>query len=252
MRVNEIAARGYGNAAEVYERARPGYAADAVAWVCERLGIGAGRTVLDLGAGTGKLTRDLVSTGARLIAVEPVEEMLAKLVEVVPGVEALAGTAEQLPLAGTSVDAVVSAQAFHWFKADQALPEIHRVLRPGGAIALLWNSRDLSDPIQERIDAVLEPVRGPVERCWHQQAKADTALEGSPLFGPVEHRTWPGEQRVTIEELLEVVASRSYVASLEEPERREVLDSTRETVAGESEPILLRYDVDVFVADRAP
>jgi SAM-dependent methyltransferase len=249
LRIHELAAKGFGSAADVYERARPGYAADAVAWVCERLGIGVGRTVLDLGAGTGKLTRDLVSTGARLIAVEPLDEMRAKLVEAVPAAEVVAGTAEELPLPHASVDAVVCAQAFHWFKPDLALPEIHRVLRPGGAIALLWNSRDLSDSIQKRIDEVLEPMRGEAERYWNGDAEG--LLEASPLFGPVEHRTWPGEQRVTVEELLEVVASRSYVASLGEPAHREVLGRIREAVAAESEPIVLRYVVDVYVADRS-
>ncbi len=248
MSVHEVAARGFGSAADVYERARPGYATDAVAWVCDRLGIEAGRTVLDLGAGTGKLTRDLVSTGARLIAVEPLDEMRAKLVEAVPEAEALAGTAEQLPLPDASVDAVVSAQAFHWFKADEALPEIHRVLRPGSALALVWNSRDLSDSIQERIDAILEPVREAAERYWNEHT--GRSLEASPLFGEVEYRSWPGEQRVTLDGLLEVVASRSYVASLDEPARREVLERVRETFAGEDEPIVLRYVVDVFVADR--
>ena len=250
MTVPEVAKRGFGSAADVYERARPGYAAEAVAWVCHRLGIRAGRTVLDLGAGTGKLTRDLVSTGARLIAVEPLDEMRAKLVEVVPGAEALAGTAEELPLRDASIDAIVCAQAFHWFKAGPALSEIYRVLRPGGAIALLWNSRDLSDSIQARIDDVLERVRGEAERYWNGDAEG--LLEASALFGTVEHRTWPGEQRVTVDELLEVVASRSYVASLGRPARAEILARIRESVATEIEPIVLRYVVDVYVADRSP
>jgi ubiquinone/menaquinone biosynthesis C-methylase UbiE len=250
LRVHDLAARGFGSAADVYERARPGYAPEAVAWACERLGISAERTVLDIGAGTGKLTRSLVPTGARLIAVEPLDEMRAKLVEAVPGAEALAGTAEELPLPDASVDAVVCAQAFHWFRAELALPEIHRVLRPGGGIALLWNNRDLSDSIQERIDAVLEPVRGEAERYWNEESWPP--LQASPFFGPVEHGTWPGEQHVTVDELLEVVASRSYVASLDEPARAEVLNRIRESVAAESEPIVLRYVVDVYVADRSP
>jgi SAM-dependent methyltransferase len=248
LRVHDIAARGFGSSADLYERARPGYAPAAVEWICRRLGIGPGRVVLDLGAGTGKLTRDLVRTGAQAIAVEPLDGMREALVQAVPEAEALAGTAEQLPLPDASVDAVVSAQAFHWFRPEQALPEIHRVLRPGGSIALIWNSRDISDQVQERLDELLEPVRGAAEQYWN--GDADATLEASPRFGEVEHRTWPGEQRVTLDGLLEVAASRSYVASLDERARRELLDRIREAFAGEDEPIVLRYVVDVFVADR--
>ena len=132
MSINEVAAKGFSSAADIYERGRPGYAPEAVSWLCERLGIGPERTVLDLAAGTGKLTRDLVPSGARVIAVEPLDEMRAHLERVVPAAESLAGTAEQIPLADGSVDAVVCAQAFHWFDPERALPEIHRVLRPGG------------------------------------------------------------------------------------------------------------------------
>jgi ubiquinone/menaquinone biosynthesis C-methylase UbiE len=116
--------------ADVYERARPEYPPEAVAWLAEKLGLAAGRTVLDLGAGTGKLTRALVPTGARVIAVEPGERMLAELRRAVPGVEALRGAAEAIPLRDDSVDAITVGQAFHWFRHDEAVPELHRVLRP--------------------------------------------------------------------------------------------------------------------------
>jgi SAM-dependent methyltransferase len=246
LSVPEPAARGFGSAADVYERARPTYARDAVAWICDRLRIGPGRDVLDLAAGTGKLTRDLVPTGARLVAVEPVDEMRAALVRAVPGVKAFAGTAERIPLGDASVDAVVCAQAFHWFDADRALPEIHRVLRPGGGLGLIWNTRDVSDPIQERLDEILEPFRGVSEQHW--QGDADRNVEASGLFGDVEYRQWPNEQEVTLDGLLEVAASRSYVASLDEEARRGLLAEIRAAFADEPEPIVLRYIVDVYVA----
>jgi ubiquinone/menaquinone biosynthesis C-methylase UbiE len=248
MTVNEVAARGFGSAADVYERARPGYAPEAVAWVCERLGIGPGRAVLDLAAGTGKLTRDLVPTGADVIAVEPLYEMREQLERIVPGAVALAGTAEELSLADGSVDAVLCAQAFHWFDPDRALPEIHRVLRPGGGLALLYNSRDLNDAVQKTIDDMLEPYRGEVARHWTHAH--DDVLAKTEIFGPVEHRSWRSEQPVGREELLEVVASRSYIASLDEGSRAELLGRIRNAFADEPEPIVLRYDVDVFVVDR--
>jgi SAM-dependent methyltransferase len=247
--INETAARGFGSAAELYERARPSYAPEAVSWMCERLGIGPGRTVLDLAAGTGKLTRDLAPSGAAVIAVEPLDEMRQQLERKVPGVEALAGTAEEIPLQDASVDAVVCAQAFHWFEPERALPEIHRVLRPAGGLAVVYNSRDLHDRIQKTIDEMLEPYRGTVQRQWTHAH--DDVLAKTTLFGPVEHRAWRSEQPVGREELLEVVASRSYVASLDEEARAELLGRIREVFADEPEPIVLRYDVDVFVVERA-
>jgi SAM-dependent methyltransferase len=246
--INQVAAQGFGSSAELYERARPAYAPEAVAWVCERLGIGPGRTVLDLAAGTGKLTRDLVPTGAAVIAVEPLDEMRAQLERVVSGAHALAGTAEEIPLADGSVDAVVCAQAFHWFDPERALPEIHRVIRPGGGLALLYNSRDLADSIQKRLDDMLEPYRGTVSQQWVQAH--DDVLAVTELFGPVEHRTWRSEQPVSLEGLLETASSRSYVASLDEEPRGELLGRIRAEFADEPEPIVLRYEVDVFVADR--
>ena len=145
--IHPTAAAGFSAAAEVYERARPGYPDEAVAWVAELLGIAPGRDVLDLAAGTGKLTRQLVPFGARIVAVEPIDAMRAELERAVPGVEALAGSAEAIPLPDTSVDAVTCAQAFHWFRPEAAVAEIRRVLRPGGGLALLWNGRD---PAEER------------------------------------------------------------------------------------------------------
>jgi len=248
LSINEIAARGFSSAADVYERGRPGYAAEAVAWVCERLGIGPGRTVLDLAAGTGKLTRDLVPSGAAVIAVEPLDEMRGHLGRTAPDVKALKGTAEDIPLADASVDAVVCAQAFHWFDPDRALPEVHRVLRPGGGLALLYNSRDLGDRIQKTLDDMLEPYRGAVERHWTKAH--DDVVGKSRLFGEVESTTWRSEQPVSLDGLLEMAASRSYVASLEDGPRAELLDSIRAEFADEPEPIVLQYVVEVYVADR--
>ena len=165
-----------------------------------------------------------------------------------PAVEALAGTAEDIPLPDASVDAVVCAQAFHWFDPERALPEIHRVLRPGGGLAVVYNSRDLHDRVQKKLDELLEPFRGSVRRHWVHAH--DDVLAKTPLFGPVEHRSWRSEQRVSLDGLLEAAASRSYVASLDDQPRAELLERIRALFANEPEPIVLRYDVDVFVVDR--
>src|SRR5712691_235676 len=157
-RVSELQhpdSRSFELVADLYERARPGYPQEAIDWVARKIGLGRASTVLDLGAGTGKLTRQLLETGARVVAVEPGDAMRAELVRAVPGVQALRGSAEDIPLPDDSVDAVTVGQAFHWFRHDEALPEIHRVLRAGGAIALIWNSRDQEAALQREVDEVL-------------------------------------------------------------------------------------------------
>jgi len=136
----------FARVADAYERARPGYAPAAVAYLVEQLDLRPGRVVLDLGAGTGKLARQLLTSGARVLAVEP----LAELRELVPpGIEALDGRAEAIPLADASVDALTVAQAFHWFDEERALAEIARVLRPGGRTALVTNRREPPGPFDE-------------------------------------------------------------------------------------------------------
>jgi ubiquinone/menaquinone biosynthesis C-methylase UbiE len=186
--------------------------------------------VVDVGAGTGKLTRDLVPTGARVVAVEPLAEMLEQLAAAVPEAEALAGSAEELPLEDGSADAVVAASAFHWFDPDRALPEIHRVLKPGGALATLGNGRDLSDPLQQQVQEIVGPyLPAPGSlRGWV------TVLEASPLFGPIERFETTHEQRFDAEGLAERMATVSYVARLPEEEKAEVLARLR--ALGEAQP----------------
>src|SRR5690349_6622753 len=152
--IHPAAAGGFATAADAYERGRPGYPEEAIAWMAERLDLREGRNLLDLAAGTGKLTRTLVPFGAHVVAVEPIDEMREQLFRALPDVDAFDGTAESIPLPDGSVDAVTCGQAFHWFRAEQALKEIHRVLRPAGGLALVWNVRDLSDPLQARVNEI--------------------------------------------------------------------------------------------------
>lgn len=128
--------------ADLYERARPAYAPSAVAFAVEELGVRHGSRVVDLAAGTGKLTRQLVDTGADLLAVEPLEGMRGAFTRVLPGVPVVEGYAEVLPLPGNSIDAVFAGQAWHWFDSAKALAEVTRVVIPGGGLALLWNDYD--------------------------------------------------------------------------------------------------------------
>ncbi|HST16647.1 MAG TPA: class I SAM-dependent methyltransferase [Gaiellaceae bacterium] len=243
--MHPVAAAGFAAAADVYERARPTYPPDAVAWLAERLGLGPGRTVLDVGAGTGKLTRLLVPFGARVIAVEPVPEMLAKLREVVPGTETMAATAEALPLPDASVDAITVAQAMHWFDDSRALPELRRVLRPGGALGLIWNSRDLADPLQDRLEALLAPARARVpaqiELGWREP------LRRSKLFGPIEERRFRNEQPSTVGDLRDRVTSTSFVAAMAPVEREALLEQVEALVAGMPEPFTFQYETEVYI-----
>jgi len=153
--LHHAAAEGYAQGADTYVRGRPDYPPQVSAWLTDTLGLQPGQTVLEVGAGTGKFTPRLLQTGARVIVLEPVQAMLAKLSKAHPEVEAHQGTVQAIPLADASVDVVVCAQAFHWFANHEALAEIHRVLKPGGRLGLIWNLRDASVPWVAELDALV-------------------------------------------------------------------------------------------------
>jgi SAM-dependent methyltransferase len=201
----------FGGVADQYERARPLYPEDAVDWL-----VGEAREVVDLAAGTGKLTRQLVARGLDVTAVEPSPGMLAQLRRAVPGVTALEGTAERIPLRDESADAIVVAQAFHWFDPPVALPEIARVLRPGGTLGLVWNDRDQNVPwvarLSELVGAAYDPESEPAD-----------AIEPTGLFGPVEEERFRLEHRLDRATLLDLAVSRSYVDVQPRAEREMIL-----------------------------
>jgi MOSC domain-containing protein YiiM/SAM-dependent methyltransferase len=214
--VHETAARGFAAAADAYERARPGYPAEAVTTIVERLDLRPGRTLLELGAGTGKLTRLLVPSGARILALEPVAEMRALLAAAAPSAELVEGAAESIPLPAASVDAVVVAQAFHWFDTIRALSEIHRVLRPGGLLLLAWNRRDTSVPWVKAMVAILADVEAGEPRGWWP------VVEACALFASWTTAADHHAQRLTRDGVLDRVRSISHVAAAE-PAVREAL-----------------------------
>lgn len=246
--IPEEAARGFQQGADAYERGRPGYAPEAVRWLCRELALGPGRTVLDVAAGTGKLTRELVPTGATVVAVEPVPAMRAVLERVVPEATALDGTAEALPVADGSVDAVVVASAFHWFDATAAAAEFHRVLRPGGRLALLWNRRRLDQALQEAVDEVIGRYRRrpprPSREGWREP------LESSGLFEPAAEREVPFEQVLDADRFVDRFTSISYVAALPDRERQAVVERLHELAAGAGQPIRLGYTGELYVYAR--
>ena len=220
--------RSFEQVADLYERARPEYPREAVDWLAERLDLRDGRTVLDLGAGTGKLTRALVPTGARVIAVEPGERMLAELRRTLPHVETLIGAAESIPLADASVDAITMGQAFHWFRHDEAIPELRRVLRPYGGVALIWNTRDHDHPLQREIREVMAPLV-PVRREAHDTSR----LEASGLFGEVEERRFPWHERLDADGVVARIRSVSFVAAATREQQDDVERQLRELVGAD-------------------
>jgi SAM-dependent methyltransferase len=237
-------ARAFDDAAELYDRVRPGYPAGAIDWFRRVLGIGPGRTVLDLAAGTGKLTAPLVETGARVVAVEPSGGMLAVLRNAAPGAEAVAGTAERIPLADASVDAVVVAQAFHWFDHDVALPEIRRVLRPGGGLGLVFNRRVLTHPAHAALERAISPWGTDTPR--HRDRPWVDAIERTPLFEPLERTELPNDQELPPGGLVQRASSISYIAALPDDTRREALAELVEFEAAAPKPIELPHVCELF------
>jgi SAM-dependent methyltransferase len=237
------AVHGFGRSPDAYERGRPDYPAAAIDWLCEALEAGPTSTVVDLAAGTGKLTRRLVGRAGTVVAVEPIPEMAAKLRELVGGVEVLQGTAEEMPLPDSSVDSVTVAQAFHWFDQDRAIAEIHRVLRPSGRLGLMWNHRDLSDPLQAAIDDLVNRYRydTPAERDqrW-RKAFAETTL-----FTPLEQRDFRMVQETDADGLVDRIGSTSFVAALPDGKRLPFLEEVR-ALAPPDGRVLLRYRTGVY------
>jgi SAM-dependent methyltransferase len=215
---NEQAAS-FGAAAGIYERARPEYPDEAVDWL---LPPGA-RRVLDVGAGTGKLTHALLTRNLAVTAVEPSGGMRTELARVLPAVTVLAGSAEDIPAAAGTADAVLLAQAWHWVEPARAVPEVARVLRPGGRLGLVWNMRD------ERVDWVAE-----LTRIIHTGSYTDNGSEApvvGPPFGPLERLDVEWSMPVTADRLVDLVASRSYIITMEPAERDRRLRQVRELVA---------------------
>ncbi|SRR5579862_690151 len=233
------AARGFGSAADAYERGRPDYPAAAIDFLVDRLELGPGRVVVDLAAGTGKLTRLLVPTGADVIAVEPIAEMRAKI----QGARVLEGVAEAIPLPDESADAVTVGQAFHWFRADEALSEIHRVLRPGGGLALVWNTRDETDPIHAAVSQILAPL----ERDTPRGRKSDWAR----VIGATETASFEHVQVVDEDAFVERFVSVSFVASAPDHARADVEAKLRALAREAGTPIRLPYLTDLYLAFKA-
>ncbi|MEV4311075.1 class I SAM-dependent methyltransferase [Actinocrispum sp. NPDC049592] len=227
----------FGAQARAYAEHRPDYPDPAIDWVLPPDPV----HVLDLAAGTGKLTQSLVARGLRVTAVEPDPGMRAELRKRFPGTKALAGTAEDIPLAGASVDAVLVGQAFHWFDVPKALNEIGRVLRPGGALGAMWNLED------ERVEWVAqfeELIRPRVSREWTAR---NPMPDRHPLFEPFQQQAFDHSFRRTAETLAATVGTHSHMLVSSDEDRAAVLtrlhaflESRPETAGGGEFEVPLR------------
>lgn len=234
--------RSFETVAAEYERHRPDYPAEALRWVAEQLGLGRGARVLDVGAGTGKLTRSLVALGFDVVAVEPGRPMLEQLRAAVPEAEALEGPAESIPLRDGSVDAAFAGQAFHWFDPERALPELHRVIRSGGGLALLWNWWDERDPLQRELGGLvgyrgLDPYR-------------DDELPGAPHFRELGRIVVESTPESSPDALVGFMSTASMFLTMEVDERERALAEVRALASRHGKRFPLPQLTYVFAFER--
>jgi SAM-dependent methyltransferase len=264
--VHETAARGFGAQAQSYDRARPSYPPEAVAWLAGALEVGRGRRIVDLAAGTGKFTALIAGLGAHLVAVEPVPAMRERLRQRLPGVPVLASLAEKLPFAAGSIDGVTVAQAFHWFDARAAMAELRRVIRPGGRLGLVWNARDRGVDWVDQVWSVMDRVEKHAPWRDHKDGSGSQGGQGSQRWSerglaardgwaPFTEATFFHVQHAAHEDVVDRIRSVSHVAVLPPASQAAVLGEIRAILAGHpdtrDEPVLgIRYRVDVMYTER--
>ena len=248
VEIRDEARRGFQAGAAAYERGRPGYPAGAIEWLGIELDLRRGRTVADVGAGTGKLTRELVASGASVIAVEPVPGMRDVLERAAPGSQVLDGTAEAMPVPDESVDAITVAQAFHWFDLPHTLAEFHRVLRPGGRFEVVWNRRLRDQPLHQAIHELTEPYRGDSPSHYDSGWRESIAADGR--FAAAGETKVPFEQQFDADGLVDRVGSISFIAALGDEERGRVLGRVRALALDAARPLVLGYSTEIYVYER--
>ena len=243
---DRVSTRGFGDGS-TYERGRPGYPDEALALFARSFGLEAGKRVIDLGAGTGKFTRQLASFGVEILAVEPSPSMRAELERTVPGVDLADGSAEAIPADDASVDAVFVAQAFHWFDPDRALTEIARVLRPGGGLGLIWNERDES---VEWVHRLSQAIEWPERRPYPADRDYRAVVSAHPDFVDVSRHRFPFHQTLDHAGLMDRLASTSYITAMSAAERTAFLAPLAERVSELPETVDLPYVTSVYTARR--
>lgn len=251
--VHTSAQQGFSTQAVTYAQGRPDYPRQLTGWLADTLHIDAQSSVIDLGAGTGKFTRLLSTLAPTLIAVEPVAAMGAQLTKLLPDVRLVNGTAESIPLPAASADAVVCAQAFHWFSTEAALAEIHRVLKPDGRLGLIWNVRDESVDWVAAITDIITPYEGDTPRFhtgrWREAFTGEYFSEPEMTCFPYSHVGSPRE--VIMDRFLSV----SFIAALPEASKAVVtaqlqaLIDTHPSLKGR-DTVAFPYQTQAYVCHR--
>ena len=236
-------ARSFETVAREYEEHRPEYPAAALDWAAACLGLERGARVLDVGAGTGKLTRGLVAAGFDVVAVEPGGAMLDQLRLTLPEAEAHEAPAEAIPLPAESVDAAFAGQAYHWFDAERAVPELHRVLRPGGGLVLLWNWWDERDPLQRELGEL-------VGYAGHEPYR-DEELPAAPWFREVGRTVVESAQESSPEAIVGYLSTASAFLVAEPDERERILNDVHAIASKYGEAFTLPKLTYVFAFERA-
>lgn len=249
MVIHGTAARGYETAGADYERSRPSYPPEVVDVFSEELDLRPGKTIVDLAAGTGKLTRLLEDIGTTLVAVEPVTGMVAHLRRKATAAHPVAGAAERLPLRSGCVDAVVVGMAFHWFDGDRALAEIHRVLRPQGGIGLVWNNPDRNVQWVADVWGLVDEHRN--EAPSNRDLSWQAAFARANRFSPLMHRRFAHGEWFCLDDLLTRVASISFIAELPSAQREAFLKRVRDVAVDHPdlrgrERFVMPYVTDVY------
>ena len=231
--VHSAASQGFGMEAKTYARGRPEYPASLLPWLKQEIGLAPGKSVIDLGSGTGKFSTLLVQSGARVLAVEPVAAMREQFARKFPTLTQYEGTAQAMPLETASVDAVLCAQAFHWFATEAALAEIHRVLRPGGKLGLVWNVRDESVDWVAAITKIITPYEGDAPR-FH---KGDWRKAfGGGLFGDLAQTSFTYQHQGTAQEvIMDRFLSVSFIAILPPAQKANVENQLRALISSHPE-----------------
>jgi len=229
---------------EQYNASRPGYPDDAVAHFVREFNLDARSHVIDLGAGTGIFTRQLLPHVGRITAIDPSESMRATFARETPGVEILEGSDESIPVSDHEVAALFAAQAFHWFDPARALPEFHRVLEPGGGLGLIWNERDTEvDWIRELNHAMLWDVHQPYD------ASVDFgAIVAAGPFRDVRKTTFHHAALLTHEQILRRTLTTSYITLMAPEARQQLTDDVMQVLATLVDPVPMPYATNVFVA----
>lgn len=242
-----VALSGFSTDPVRYETGRPGYPPEAIRFVVERLSVGPGDLVLDVGAGTGKLTRELTSTRATILAVDPVGPMVRLVPAFAPGAHVTLGVAEQLPVAAASVAAITAAQAFHWFDAESTWTEFARVLKPGGVVALVWNARLREVEWIDRIWSLMDRFERTAP--WGDDALSDR-FGGRDDFSDLERASFRHSVPMDEAALVARVMSVSHLAVLPATEQAQVRREISLILDDVDGPLEITYRTDVMIRRR--